>query len=248
MANTSKVLEGGSTHAGTVYVGATTDKVLFRGTLKETASALAATGNNQATAAAITGPLTQVTAADGTKGVVLPAAVAGLRYVLYNAAASALKVYPASGDDINDGTADASISVPAKTAAEFIALDTSTWQASYATDWCTQNVMLADTVDITVGSTTGTKLATGASQKLAFWNAAPAVQQTAGTDVTATTAGANVTASGAGLSLIGDTSGGDVSAAIMADFKAIQEDVAALAVLLNQINTDLKSIGITVAP
>ena len=50
-----------------------------------------------------------VTGADGTKGVILPAAIAGIQVDVYSSVATnGLKIYPASGDDINDGTANAS--------------------------------------------------------------------------------------------------------------------------------------------
>jgi hypothetical protein len=93
---------------------------------------VAAAGANQGNATAITNKVTYVTAADGTKGVVLPAASAGLVYVLYTTVATnGLNVYPASGDDINDGSADAAVVMEGKTAAIFIALDSSTWAAIF---------------------------------------------------------------------------------------------------------------------
>lgn len=94
--------------------------------------ALAAAGTNQATAGAITavsGALIHATAADGTKGIVLPAAAAGLKYLIKNsdAANAILKVYPASGDAINAIAADSAISMAAKTCALFHCLDGTTW-------------------------------------------------------------------------------------------------------------------------
>lgn len=95
---------------------------------------VAATGSDQAGAAALTGaPAFNVTAGNGTKGVVLPAAVANGPIIrVYNNSGSNLKVYPASGDDINDGTADAAVTVAANTFAVFESLDTSTWAANYS--------------------------------------------------------------------------------------------------------------------
>lgn len=90
---------------------------------------VAATGADQAGAASITTGFTLVTAADGTTGVKLPAAVAGLVCIVKNidVANAILKVYPASGDAINAITADAALSMAAKTSAVFVAYDTTTW-------------------------------------------------------------------------------------------------------------------------
>jgi hypothetical protein len=88
---------------------------------------VAAAGNSQGTAGVIAKLVTYVSAADGTKGVVLPAASAGLVYEVYNVAAAVLKLYPGSGDDINDGAGDAAVSMAAKTHARCIAVDAATW-------------------------------------------------------------------------------------------------------------------------
>jgi hypothetical protein len=67
--------------------------------------AVTAVGSNQGDAAAIaaTAPVVLVSGANGTKGVVLPAlatAGAGAMVVIANLTAGALKVYPASGDQV----------------------------------------------------------------------------------------------------------------------------------------------------
>jgi hypothetical protein len=89
---------------------------------------VAATGNSQGTAAALSKAVTYVTASDGTKAVVLPSAAAGLVYEVYNTVASNnLVVYPGSSDDINDGTTNASVLITGKTAVRFVAVDATTW-------------------------------------------------------------------------------------------------------------------------
>lgn len=88
---------------------------------------VAATGSVQGDAAAITAGYTAVTGADATKGVVLPAAVAEATCFVYNTAASTLKLYPASGDDINDGATDAALVVAAKSCVFCVAQDSTTW-------------------------------------------------------------------------------------------------------------------------
>lgn len=100
-------------------------------TLNDVAS-VTATGSAQGDAAALPQQINIVAAADGTKGVVLPAAAPGVMRLVYNTHASnGLKVYPASGDDINDGTQDAAVTVEGKTLAIFVALDTSTYAAIF---------------------------------------------------------------------------------------------------------------------
>lgn len=94
---------------------------------------VAATGSTQSDAASLTRDcLNTVSAADGTKGVVLPAAVAGLTARVYNEhATNGLKVYPATGDDVNDGTTNAAVTIEGKTLAIFEAIDATTWAAIY---------------------------------------------------------------------------------------------------------------------
>lgn len=96
-----------------------------------TPEAVAAAGSAQgdATAVGATTGFVHATGADATKGIKLPAATAGKTLVVKNsdAANAVLKVYPATGDAINALSANASISMAAKTSAVFVALDTTTW-------------------------------------------------------------------------------------------------------------------------
>lgn len=95
-------------------------------------ASVAATGSEQGDAAALTAGINTVSAADATKGVILPAAKAGLVVQVYNEhATNGLKVYPATGDDINDGSANAAVTMEGKGLARFVGLDTTTWAASY---------------------------------------------------------------------------------------------------------------------
>jgi predicted RecA/RadA family phage recombinase len=95
--------------------------------------AVAAAGSAQGDAAALTGSAVNVvSAADGTKGVILPAVTAGAYVEVYTSVATnGLKIYPATGDDINDGSANAAITIEGKTHAIFRGLDTSTWAAVF---------------------------------------------------------------------------------------------------------------------
>ena len=60
-------------------------------------TSLAATGSTQTDAALVGAGFVQVTAADGTKGVILPAANPGESVTIVNNAGSTLKVYPPTG-------------------------------------------------------------------------------------------------------------------------------------------------------
>lgn len=153
---TKKMVAAGAITAGAYVYGAASGKVddvgyLVEGIALEAASAdgdlievqplesgpvnvasVAAAGSAQGDAATLTAGMNTVSAADGTKGVILPAAVAGLVVEVYNEhATNGLKVYPATGDDINDGTANASVTIEGKTVSRFTALDTATWAASF---------------------------------------------------------------------------------------------------------------------
>lgn len=89
---------------------------------------LAAAGTNLANAAQLVTGLTTVTAADGTKGVKLPATpTAGDIVVVKNNSASALKVYPDAAATINAIGSNAEISLAARTTAIFFADSATQW-------------------------------------------------------------------------------------------------------------------------
>lgn len=88
---------------------------------------VAATGSDQAGAASVDVGFTLVSAADGTKGVKLPAAAAGKRVEIKNNVNAVLKVYPATGDAINAIAANSALSMAALTSAVFNAYDDTTW-------------------------------------------------------------------------------------------------------------------------
>lgn len=88
---------------------------------------VAATGSTQADAASISDGLTLVTAADATKGVKLPAAIAGRTVIIKNGANAVLKVWPATGDGINAITVDSNYVLAANTSSLLIAYDATTW-------------------------------------------------------------------------------------------------------------------------
>jgi len=74
---------------------------------------LAAAGSAQGDAGTITRQLVFVTGADATKGVILPTVTNGKFIIVVNTANAILKIYPASGEKIQGGTANANISLAA---------------------------------------------------------------------------------------------------------------------------------------
>lgn len=98
--------------------------------LIESKGTVAAAGTTYADATALVKTVSQVTGADGTVGVIIPA---GWDYAeVYNAHATAgLKVYAPAGGDINDGTQNAAIIIEGKTLAVLRNLDGTTWAAQY---------------------------------------------------------------------------------------------------------------------
>lgn len=87
------------------------------------------------------------------------------------------------------------------------------------------SITVADAKDIIFNTTTGTKIGTGTTQKLGFWNATPIIQP--------------ASANQAAVSLDVDVTGSDTvdKAAINTNFTNIQT-------LLNQLRTDLVSAGL----
>lgn len=97
------------------------------GAVRLPVAAVAATGSTQGNAAALSEGLNVVSAADGTKGVVLPTAVAGMTVIVKNTAAAALKIYPATGGTINALSANAAYSITNLTSTLLVASSATQW-------------------------------------------------------------------------------------------------------------------------
>lgn len=97
------------------------------------AAALAAAGTVIANAGAITSRFTVVSAADDTKGVVLPStARPGDEYLVYQTHATAgLKVYPHVGGTINGGSANAAVVQEGKTLGRYLMVDGTAWISQF---------------------------------------------------------------------------------------------------------------------
>lgn len=117
----------------TITGGTITSPTITGATSTGTVTAVAAAGTNQATAGALSASaMNLVSAADGTKGVVLPAAAAGKSVRVYSSVATnGLPVYPASGGTINSGSADAAVTIEGQTLAIFEAVNSTNWAAIY---------------------------------------------------------------------------------------------------------------------
>lgn len=156
---TRKMVASGSISAGAAVYAAASGKIassgtVIEGTAMEAASAdgdiievmpvgmgssvvagtatVAATGSVQGDAAALSPGLNSVSAADGTKGVILPLATGGQFIAVYNEHASnGLKIYPNTSDTINGGTANAAITIEGKTQALLYSYDAVNWGATF---------------------------------------------------------------------------------------------------------------------
>ena len=97
------------------------------GAIRIPVAAVAAAGSTQGDAAALAEGINVVSAADGTKGVILPTAVAGMVIIVKNTAAGALKIYPATGGAVNAVAANGAYSITNLTSSLLVASSTTQW-------------------------------------------------------------------------------------------------------------------------
>lgn len=122
------VIGGTTAAAGTFTTVAASTSITTTGGLYIKSATVAAAGNSQGTAAAISDGFTLVSGADSTKGVILPAAVAGrVCIVKNNTAGQTLPIYPASGDGINAVEVNSAYTIAALTSTLLVAYDATTW-------------------------------------------------------------------------------------------------------------------------
>jgi hypothetical protein len=121
---TGATISGGSISGAT---SVTASDITTTGGLYLKSATVAAAGSTQANAAAVSDGFTLVSGADGTKGILLPAAVAGRTVILKNNANAVLKVWPASGDAVNAIAADSNYVLAAFTSSLLVAYDSTTW-------------------------------------------------------------------------------------------------------------------------
>jgi hypothetical protein len=102
--NLIKELEGSGLEAESITATTVNATEVMLGT-----GTIAAAGSTQADATAVTNQLTFVTAANATKGIILPSISENKVVIIVNTANATLKIYPASGEKIQGGTANANI-------------------------------------------------------------------------------------------------------------------------------------------
>jgi hypothetical protein len=90
---------------------------------------IAAAGNSQATAAQLTHTVNVIATATGTSadGVKLPTAFTGARCVVINKSGETLDVWPATGDKIEDGSANAAVTQADNVNITYYAVDGENW-------------------------------------------------------------------------------------------------------------------------
>jgi hypothetical protein len=106
---------------------ATLQTLKLTGGVRLPVAVVEAAGANQGNAAALSEGLNVVSAADGTKGVRLPTAVAGAVVIVKNTVAQILKIYPATGGAINAVSANGSLNIAASTSVILVASSATQW-------------------------------------------------------------------------------------------------------------------------
>jgi 6-phosphogluconolactonase (cycloisomerase 2 family) len=96
-------------------------------------TAQTATGSTQATALAITRPITSITTAASGTGVILPVPQPGTRILIRNGGANTLSVYPNTGGQINSLSTNAAHSLSTSNLIEYVAFSTTQWYTINAT-------------------------------------------------------------------------------------------------------------------
>lgn len=122
-------ITGAAISSSTITGGTLSSPTLTGASLSVDVAKPAAAGSTRADATAMTASFNWVTAADATKGVVLPAPTAGRLLVVKNddTANAILKVYAPGSAKINGVAGTTAFSMAAKTACWFVAYDTTDW-------------------------------------------------------------------------------------------------------------------------
>lgn len=118
----------------------------------------AAAGNSAGTATAITADQNDVTGADGTKGVILPVGVAGMRIRVRNGVDAVLKVYPDTGGTINGAGANVAFAQGPEREAVYTCTAALTWVVDVS---AAETLNLAKKNLVAQGVAAGYKIARG---------------------------------------------------------------------------------------
>ena len=95
--------------------------------------AVTAAGSTQATATLLTRPINNITTVAASTGVIFPAAVPGMRIIVRNGGANILRIYPASGAQINTLGTNTGLQLETSATIEFVAVSGTQWYTLNAT-------------------------------------------------------------------------------------------------------------------
>lgn len=93
------------------------------------AATVSAAGTTQGTGTSLTNTYNLVTTATADQGVVLPSAAAGKTVKIVNATSVSIKVYPASGEQIDSLSANAAKSLAAGSSLDLVCASGTVWQS-----------------------------------------------------------------------------------------------------------------------
>jgi hypothetical protein len=95
--------------------------------------AVTAAGSTQATATLLIRPINNITTVAASTGVIFPAAVPGMRIIVRNGGANILRIYPASGAQINTLGTNTGLQLEVDATIEFVAVSGTQWYTLNAT-------------------------------------------------------------------------------------------------------------------
>tara|TARA_B110000967_G_C18901869_1_gene576299 strand:+ start:11880 stop:12746 length:867 start_codon:yes stop_codon:yes gene_type:complete len=149
-------------------------------------ASVTAAGTTQGDATAVTKTYNIVTTASANQGVKLPTAATGVRVTVYNSTSALIKIYPNTSDAIDDGSANAPITLRPNKVKEYIAISVSQW-----------NTVIDDLEDLDVSTIAATVVTTTGDVNLGAYlnHSVTATVSSAGSsqgDATALSSGVNV--------------------------------------------------------
>jgi hypothetical protein len=95
--------------------------------------AVTAAGSTQATATPLTRPINNITTVPASSGVIFPAAVPGMRILVRNNTVTSVRVYPATGGQINTLGTNVGFVLDRDANLEFVAYSSTQWYTVNAT-------------------------------------------------------------------------------------------------------------------
>lgn len=126
----NELVSGYNTNATNIATNTTNIAAINAGNIGEIVAAAGSTVAD-ATALSATKFIHRVTGADATKGVKLPAGVAGMCHIVLNTVDAVLKVYPATGEEIENAGANTALDATALYGYVFTYVDAATgWETA----------------------------------------------------------------------------------------------------------------------